>query len=135
MSSLSPYSLAGGASVGFVRSRMPLIDVPAETVALLAGPLDGLGLGQFAAHRAVGQVVHSPGHLSPAEARDLNLAALAWLKADRGPTRNVKAEPERSRPVERQGTVNLEEMVMSADLDRRDLRYLRFRSAWSRARR
>jgi hypothetical protein len=48
----------------------------------------------------------------------LNLAALAWLEADRGTTRNVEAESERSRPVERQGTVNLEEVVMSADLDR-----------------
>jgi hypothetical protein len=48
----------------------------------------------------------------------LNLAALAWLEADCGTTRNVEAESERSRPVERHGTVDLEEMVMSADLDR-----------------
>src|SRR5579864_8521194 len=113
-----PCSLAGRAGIDFVRPPMRHIDVPGETIALLPGILDCLCPCQFAALGAVSQVVHSPGHLGPAEARDLNLAALAWLEADRGTTRNVEAESERSRPVERQGTVNLEEMVMSADLDR-----------------
>jgi len=43
--------------------------------------------------------------------------ALTWLEANCAAARNVQAEAERCLSVERQGTVDLEEMVMSTDLN------------------
>src|ERR671914_1227464 len=93
-------------------------DVLLEAEPLLPGPLDCRRLDQFAAHRTVGQIVHAHGHLGAREPSHRTVVALPRLEAPRAPARNVEAEAERSLAVERQGTIDLEEVVMSADLYR-----------------
>src|ERR671918_862264 len=93
-------------------------DVLLEAEPLLPGPLDCGRLHQIAAHRTVGQIVHAHGHFGTRETSHLTIVALPRLEAHCAPARNVEAEAERGLAVERQGTVDLEEVVMSADLYR-----------------
>src|ERR671914_770237 len=93
-------------------------DVLLEAEPLLPGPQDCGRLHQVAAHRTVGQIVHAHGHFGTRETSHPRLEALPRLEARCAPTRNVEAEAERGLAVERQGTVDLEEVVMSADLYR-----------------
>ena len=72
---------------------------------------------------AVGQTVEAGQFARPPNSTSVTSLALARLEAHGGAGRNVQAHAERSGAVEFERLVDLEEMIMRADLDRAGRRY------------
>ena len=78
---------------------------------------------RFAAGWPVGQRIQAVDFAAAAEGDQRHFLRFARLEANGGAGRNVEVHAERRRPVEIEGAIGLEEVVVAANLDRVLLRF------------